>query len=123
MATGSNDPNTPNLEQLLQLGIQAAKKGNKGGARVMFQQILDVDKTNERAWLWMAATAETSDDRRRYLNAVLRLNPENPTALRELDKLNRKQVSSNSLVIRYGVMGLLLLLVLILVAVALLVLL
>ncbi len=123
MATGSDDPNTANLEQLLQLGIQAAKKGNKGGARVMFQQILDVDKTNERAWLWMAATAETSDDRRRYLNAVLRLNPENPTALRELDKLNRKQVSSNSLVIRYGVMGLLLLLVLILVAVALLVLL
>ncbi len=123
MVTGSDDPNTPNLEQLLQIGIQAARKGNKAGARVMLQQVIDADKTNERAWLWMAAIAETSDDRRRYLNAVLRLNPENPTALRELEKLNRKQVSSNTQVIRYGMMGLLALLVLVLIAVALLVLL
>ncbi len=123
MVTGSDDPNTPNLEQLLQIGIQAARKGNKAGARVMLQQVIDADKTNERAWLWMAAIAETSDDRRRYLNAVLRLNPENPTALRELEKLDRKQVSSNTQVIRYGMMGLLALLVLVLIAVALLVLL
>jgi hypothetical protein len=120
MATGSDDPNTPNLEQLLQLGIQAARRGDKAGARVMLQQVIDADKTNERAWLWMAATAETSEDRRRYLNAVLRLNPEHPTALRELEKLNRKQVSSNTLVIRYGMMGLFVLLVLVLIAVALL---
>ena len=120
MATGSGDPNTPNLEQLLQIGIQAARKGNKAGARVTLQQVIDADKTNERAWLWMAAIAETSEDRRRYLNAVLRLNPENPTALRELEKLNRKQVSSNTQVIRYGMMGLLALLVLVLIAVALL---
>ena len=123
MAIGSDDPNTPNLEQLLQLGIQAARKGNKAGARVMLQQVIDGDQTNERAWLWMAAIAETSEDRRRYLNAVLRLNPEHPTALRELEKLNRKQVSSNTQVIRYGMMGLLVLLVLIVIAVALLVLL
>ena len=89
----------------------------------MLQQVIDADKTNERAWLWMAAIAETSEDRRRYLNAVLRLNPENPTALRELEKLNRKQVSSNTQVIRYGMMGLFALLVLVLIAVALLLLL
>ena len=123
MVTGSDDLNTPNLEQLLQLGIQAARKGNKAGARVMFQQIIDADKTNDRAWLWMAAIADTSEDRRRYLNAVLRLNPEHPTALRELEKLNRKQVSSNTLVIRYGMMGLFVLLVLVLIAIALLILL
>ena len=89
----------------------------------MLQQVIDSDKTNERAWLWLAATAETSEDRRRYLNAVLRLNPGNPTALRELEKLNRKQVSSNTLVIRYGMMGLFVLLVLVLIAIALLILL
>jgi hypothetical protein len=122
MAIGSDDPNIPNLEQLLQLGIQAARKGNKAGARVMLQQVIDGDQTNERAWLWMAAIADTSEDRRRYLNAVLRLNPGHPTALRELEKLNRKQVSSNTQVIRYGMMGLFVLLVLIVIAVALLVL-
>jgi hypothetical protein len=121
MATGLGDSNTPNLEQLLQLGIQAARKGNRAGARVMLQQVLDTDKTNERAWLWMAAIAETSEDRRRYLNAVLRLNPRNPTALRELEKINRKQVSSNTQVIRYGMMGLFALLVLVAIAIVLLV--
>ena len=114
MATRSNDPN---LEQLLQLGIQAARKNNKAGARVMFQQILDFDKTNERAWLWMAAIAETSEDRLRYLTAVLRINPDNQTALRELEKMKRKQSSSNTQVIRYGLFGLLALLLLVALAI------
>jgi hypothetical protein len=120
MATGSNDSNTPNLEQLMQLGIQTARKGNRSSARVIFQQIIDTDKTNERAWLWMAAIAESSEDRLRYLNAVLRIDPDNPTALRELEKMKRKQVSSNTLVIRYGMMGLFILLLLIVITIALL---
>ena len=117
MSIGTNNPNTPNLEQLLQLGIQTARKGNKSSARVIFQQILDTDKTNERAWLWMAAIADTTEDRLRYLNAVLRINPGNQTALRELEKMKHKQVSSNSQVIRLGMMGLVALLFLIAIAV------
>jgi hypothetical protein len=120
MTIGSDDVNTPNLEQLLQIGIQTARKGNRSSARVIFQQILDADKTNERAWLWMAAIAETSEDRLRYLNAVLRVNPNNTTALRELEKMKRKQVSSNTQVIRYGMIGLLVALLLIVLAVVLL---
>jgi hypothetical protein len=120
MAIEPNDTNTPNLEQLLQIGIQTARKGNKSSARVIFQQILDADKTNERAWLWMAAIAETSEDRLRYLRAVLRINPSNATALRELEKMKRKQVSSNTQVIRYGMIGLLIALLLIVLAVVLL---
>jgi hypothetical protein len=116
MAIGPNDPNTPNLEQLLQIGIQTARKGNKPSARVIFQQILDADKTNERAWLWMAAIAETTEDRLRYLRAVLSINPSNATALRELEKMKRKQVSSNTQVIRYGMIGLFVALLLIVLA-------
>jgi hypothetical protein len=117
MSIGTNNPNTPNLEQLLQLGIQTARKGNKSSARVIFQQILDTDQTNERAWLWMAAIADTTEDRLRYLNAVLRINPGNQTALRELEKMKHKQVSSNSQVIRLGMMGLVALLFLIAIAI------
>jgi hypothetical protein len=120
MTIGSDDVNTPNLEQLLQIGIQTARKGNRSSARVIFQQILDADKTNERAWLWMAAIAETSEDRLRYLNGALRVNPSNATALRELEKMKRKQVSSNTQVIRYGMIGLLVALLLIVLAVVLL---
>jgi Tfp pilus assembly protein PilF len=115
MATGSNDPN---LEELLQIGIQTARKGNKPSARVIFRQILEADQGNERAWIWMASIAETLEERSRYLNAVLRINPDNQTALRELAKMQRK-ASSNMQVIRYGLIGLLVLLVLIALAFAL----
>lgn len=90
----------------MQLGIRAARAGNKPNARVLFQQVLDQDKENERAWLWMATVAETSMDRIRYLNTVLRINPHNQTALRELDRMRRRTVSSNTTVIRYGLLGL-----------------
>ena len=87
MDSGTNrDVNIPNLEQLMQLGIQTARQGNKENARVIFQQVLDSDSHNERAWLWMAAVAETPVDRVRYLNTVLRINPQNRTAQRELNR-------------------------------------
>jgi hypothetical protein len=98
----TNPNNIPNLEQLMQLGIQTAKQGNKPNARVIFQQILDADKQNERAWLWMAAVAETPYDRIRYLRTVLNINPNNATALRELNQMRTKQESSNSQVLVYG---------------------
>lgn len=107
----TQDSDLPSLEELMQMGIRAARAGNKPNARVLFQQVLDQDKENERAWLWMATVAETPMDRIRYLNTVLRINPNNQIALRELDKMRRRAATSNTLLIRYGMMGLLALLV------------
>lgn len=117
MDSGMNrDVNTPNLEQLMQLGIQTARQGNNENARVIFQQVLDADSHNERAWLWMAAVAETPVDRVRYLNSVLRINPNNKAAQRELNRLRKGQESSTSQVLVYGGIGLALILLLIAVA-------
>jgi len=98
----TDETNTPNLEQLMQLGIQTARQGNKQTARVIFQQVLDSDKQNERAWLWMAAVADDPVERVRYLKTVLRINPNHPTALRELEKMERSRESSTSQVLVYG---------------------
>ncbi len=114
-----NDADSPNLEQLMQLGIQTARQGNKENARVIFQQILDADKQNERAWLWMSAVAETPADRVRYLNTVLRINPNNSSALKELSQMRRKRESSNSQAFVYGGIGLAIAVVIIIVAIAL----
>ncbi len=107
----------PNLEQLMQIGIQTAKQGNKQNARVIFQQILDQDKQNERAWLWMARVAQTPRDRVRYLNTVLRINPNNATALQELERMKQRQLTSNSQALRYGMIGLGVILALVIVVV------
>jgi len=121
MSEARNPNESPNLEDLLQLGIQTARAGNKANARMIFEQILAQDQENERAWLWMAAVAETPTDRIRYLNTVLRLNPNNSVAQKELERIQRRLESSNTQVIRYGLMGLGIFLVLILCAVGLLV--
>lgn len=112
------EDNMPNLEQLMQLGIQSARNGNTENARVIFQQVLDADKQNERAWLWMAAVAETPVDRLRCLNTVLRINPNHPTALRELKQMQAKQESSTSQAMRYGFLILTVIVALIVLAVA-----
>lgn len=113
--------NEPNLEELMALGIQTARQGNKQNARVLFEQILDRDPQNERAWLWMAAVAATPADRIRFLNTVLRLNPNNTTAQRELNQLQQKKETSNSQVIVYGAVGVGIILILIVITVLLLV--
>jgi len=82
----SNSDN-PNLENLLQLGISAAREGRTEGARVYFQQVLAEDKKNERAWIWMAYVAENDIKRRQYLETVLKVNPKNKTARTALKKI------------------------------------
>jgi thioredoxin-like negative regulator of GroEL len=117
MTMNNDEAQGLNLEQLMQLGIQTAKEGNKPNARVIFQQILDIDKQNERALLWMAAVAATPEDRVRYLKTVLRVNPNNKTAQKQLESMKRKKASNNSQVMRYGLFFLVAVLILVALAI------
>ena len=104
MDFGASGSNAPNLEELMQLGIRTAKAGNTDNARVIFQKVLDADKRNERAWLWMASVAENDIKRRQYLETVLRINPNNLNAHKYLDALDSAvdRVEGNSMAL--GVM-------------------
>ncbi len=94
----------PNLDDLMRLGVRTAKAGNRDNARVIFQQVLDLDKRNEAAWLWMASLAENKIDRRRYLETVLQLNPGNQRAARQLALMDQAVKTSEGASIRVGVM-------------------
>ncbi len=114
MSLGLGNPRgtEPTLEDLMQMGMQAARQGNRPNARLFFQQVLDADKHNERAWLWMASVAETREERIRFLKTVLRINPNNSVAREELERMRRRRETSNTLVVRYGLIGLAVILVL-----------
>jgi hypothetical protein len=77
----------PNREELLQMGIRAAKAGNRDGARTLFEQVLSQDKRNERAMMWMAKIAETKAERKKWLDRVLTVNPDNQGAKDALKKI------------------------------------
>jgi Tfp pilus assembly protein PilF len=102
-APGSSK-STLNLEDLMRLGVRTAKAGNKEGARVIFQQVLDSDKRNERAWLWMAFVADNDIDRRRYLETALKLDPQNSIASRQLAQMDQAIRGTEGASLRLGVM-------------------
>jgi Tfp pilus assembly protein PilF len=102
----------PNLENLLQLGITAAKDGNKEGARVLLKQVLDMNKKNDRAWVWLASVAESNQQRRQYLETALKYNPQNEQAQKALQKISAKRSNKEQRTLMIGVFVLLLVLVL-----------
>lgn len=86
-----SNADNPNLENLLQMGITAAKQGNRQAARVMFKQVLDEDKKNDRAWVWMASVADDPIQRQQYLETALKINPSNKAARTMLRKMSKRR--------------------------------
>lgn len=94
---------SPNLENLLQMGITAAKEGNKEGARAMLLKVLEADRKNDRAWFWLAYMAETSDQRRQYLENAVRANPRNQPAQQALKKMAWQRSSQEQRMLQMGI--------------------
>jgi hypothetical protein len=114
----TNKPNVsapaPNREDLIQLAIAAAKRGDKDSARMMFNQILAEDQSNERAMMWMAKLSDNRDDMAIWLNRVLAVNPNNQIALDALAKMKTKSSArDNRVLVLFGmVVGVLVVLLL-----------
>lgn len=95
----------PNREELLRMGIRAAKAGNKEGARRTFERILSEDNKNERAMMWMAKLADSRSERKQWLNRALTINPDNEQAQQALNKIDyRRNVKENRTLVLFGVL-------------------
>jgi len=108
MAT--NSPNktaaVPNREDLLQLAIAAARRGDKDSARMMFNQILAEDRNNERAIMWMAKLADNRDDMVIWLNRALAVNPDNQIAKDALASMKDKSSArDNRVLVLFGMIA------------------
>jgi thioredoxin-like negative regulator of GroEL len=112
--SGSGELKSPSLEDLIQTGIRTAKQGNKEAANFIFDQVLAVDKRNERAWLWKASLADNSIDQRRYLETVLALNPNNSAASKRLAQMDQAIRSTETSSMSLGIKILALLIVILL---------
>ncbi|MCA9912692.1 MAG: hypothetical protein KC496_05070 [Anaerolineae bacterium] len=95
---------TPSTSELLRLGIQAAKEGNRQAAQMMLQQVVTKDRENIRAMLWLAKIAPDLETRTSWLQRVLQIDPNNETAIKALTKQETRDVSKrNRLIFRLGV--------------------
>lgn len=82
------DPETPlSAAQLLQQGIEAARAGDRAEARRLLDQVVTLDERHEVAWFWLAAVADSVDEKRAFLAKVIAINPLNDRARRLLEQL------------------------------------
>ncbi len=70
----------PRLEE----AIKVIKAGDKATGRQMLADILQADLNNELAWLWLSSVVDSPAEKRKYLQRVLAINPENKAAQRGL---------------------------------------
>lgn len=102
---------TPSASELLRLGIQAAKDGNREAAQMMLQQVIRKDRDNVRAMLWLAKIAPDLETRTSWLQRVLQIDPNNETAIKALTKQETRDVSKrNRLIFQLGIAAYLILL-------------
>ncbi len=74
-------------ESILQLGIEAVRKGEKDEARRLFRLLTREHPNNVQGWLWLAGVAADREERQAALEQVLRLDPNNEMALKGLQAL------------------------------------
>ena len=74
----------------VQRGIDASKENRKDFARQCFKQALLHNEQSDMAWLWLAACADSDEEKIGYLQKVLNINPENESARASLDAIRRQ---------------------------------
>lgn len=94
--------------------------GNKDSAKVILQRVLDQDKRNERAWLWLASVQDDQLEKRRLLQTVLDINPNNASAQKLMRAMDDAIQNTEQASMRFG-MTLVFFLILLIVIVAILV--
>lgn len=80
-------------DTILQLGIEAAREGNREEARNLFGLLTRQEPNNAQAWLWLAGVAEGPDQRRAALERVVELDPTNEMAVKGLQAMGVRPTS------------------------------
>lgn len=82
------------VENLVRAGIEAARAGKREEAYELLIKAIELDETNETAWLWLSGLVDSPEDQQTCLENVLTINPHNEKALRGLEMLRAKSQST-----------------------------
>jgi type VI secretion system protein VasI len=82
------------MDNPLQQAIAAIKAGDKSTGKRLLAQVLQADPRNESAWLWLSYAVDNVAQKRQCLERVLKLNPANQTARRQLGAIDRLEAAT-----------------------------
>ncbi|HYO87879.1 MAG TPA: hypothetical protein VER79_04480 [Candidatus Limnocylindrales bacterium] len=75
------------IEDLLKAGRKAAKAGDRALANARYRKAAELSPYDERVWLALLDVVTEDDDRRVCLDNIVRINPGNAKAARQLQAL------------------------------------
>lgn len=76
----------------VQRGSDASQNGDDSLAKQCFMQAIVHDERSEAAWLWLASVSDSDGEKKSYLGRVLRIDPENESALGQMEEFRSKAV-------------------------------
>ena len=98
----ADDKRTDN-EEVLQLAVRAAKRGQTENARMLFRQLHGRDKSNETTLLWLAKLAPNQKERIQWLQRVLEVDPDNEMAKKAIKRMSyRREAVENRTLLLFG---------------------
>jgi hypothetical protein len=79
------------MDNQLQEAIKFIKAGDKTQGQQLLAQIIKADPRNETAWLWMTTVLDDPQKKKKCLQNVLQINPDNEMAKKGLAQLELQQ--------------------------------
>jgi ribosomal protein L40E len=76
------------IEGLLAQAVASAQAGRREQAYDLLLHVVELDRHNEVAWLWLSTVTDSSEDQRICLENVLTINPDNAQARDRLASLS-----------------------------------
>ena len=77
-------------EENMRQGVQAIRAGDKERGKELLLQALEIDDSNELAWLWLSVCVVDPDLKRECYERTLELDPNNEQAQKGLRRLDAK---------------------------------
>ncbi len=74
----------PEIERLLAQAVASAQAGRREQAYNLLLKVVELDRYNETAWLWLSTVADSLEDQRICLENILTINPDNAPARERL---------------------------------------
>jgi len=95
--------NQSEVNRLLAKGVASARAGQRAEAYNLLLDVVDLDRHNELAWLWLSTVTDDLEDQRICLENALTVNPDNQAAREQLAVLaangSQQSVASSGVVI------------------------
>jgi Tol biopolymer transport system component len=88
----SESGTNPQVNDLLEKGIKAARAGDNAAARQALEEVVKLDQYNEKGWFWLAAVVDTVEEKRVCLGNVIVINPNNRRAQNLLSRLEEEEI-------------------------------